>query len=138
MLYSNELKAVVITENFLDNPKFRIPSHIYTLLMLTLAGVIFCSRDLSHAAELFKAMFVWTDNPALHASDVITVWGAALAVIAAFFCGPIQQMVPGLKRCLYQEDRIFVWEIPILIALLAVSIFVLSGNAYNPFIYFRF
>ena len=125
-------------KKFLDNPANRIPSHIYFLLAISVAGVIFCSSNLSHMLNNLKVMFVWTNNPELHVFDVITIWGWLLAAVAVLLCGPLQQMVPALKRCLFREDRIFAWEVPILLFLLAASILILSGNAYNPFIYFRF
>jgi len=125
-------------KKFLDNPRLRLLSRVYCLLVIALAGVIFCTDSLPTAAQYMKTMFVWTDNPALRVSDVVTVWGWLLAGTAVLLSGPLQQLVPSLRRALFDEERIYFWEIPVLMLLLGASIVLLAGNAYNPFIYFRF
>ena len=128
----------VALHKFLDNPRLRLLSRIYFLMVVALIGVIFCTEDLPAAARYIKTMFVWTDNPELRVSDVVTVWGWLLTGTAVLLCGPLQQLVPSLRRALFDEKRIYVWEIPVLMLLLTASIILLAGNAYNPFIYFRF
>ena len=127
-----------VLKKFLDNPRFRVLSHIYFLLIVALASVIFRTENLSAAVKYMKILFVWSDNSALRVSDVITVWGWVLTVAAILFCGPLQQMIPRLRQALFDEKRIYFCEIPLLILLLAASILLLAGNAFNPFIYFRF
>lgn len=128
----------VLLKKFLDDPRLRIPSRLYFLLVVALISVIFCTPDLAAAGRYVKTMFVWTDNPALRLSDVITGWGWLLTGTAVLLCGPLQQLVPPLRRALFDEEHIRFAEIPVLLALLAASILLLAGNAYNPFIYFRF
>ncbi|MBR2439821.1 MAG: MBOAT family protein [Lentisphaeria bacterium] len=123
---------------YLDKPSWRIPSHIYFILMIFIGGVIFQTQNLFHTWEYLGSMFCWSNNPDLRYSDVISVWGWILGGIAIILSGPLQMMFPSLREALYREDKIYVWEIPVLILLLAACIFVLSGTAYNPFIYFRF
>ena len=123
---------------YLDKPSWRIPAHLYFILMIFIGGVIFQTENLFHTWEYLGSMFCWYNNPALQISDVISVCGWILGGIAVILSGPLQMMLPSLRKALYREDKIYALEIPVLILLLLASIFVLSGTAYNPFIYFRF
>ena len=123
---------------YLDKPSWRIPAHLYFILMIFIGGVIFQTENLFHTWNYLTSMFTWTNNPALQTSDVISIWGWILGGIAIILSGPLQMMIPSLREALYKEDKIYVLEIPVLIVLLLACIFVLSGTAYNPFIYFRF
>ena len=135
------LKQVMEREasgKFFSSSFWRIPSHIYFLLIILVGSIFFKTQDLGHFAEYFMLTFSWHDNPALPVSDLISGWGWALCGLGILLCGPLQMMIPSLREALYREDKIYAWEVPVLLVLLAVSIFCLSGTAYNPFIYFNF
>ena len=123
---------------YLDKPSWRIPSHIYFIVMICIGGVFFQTENLLQTAKYLSSMFLWHNNPALHLRDVISLWGWLLVGAAVILSGPLQTLVPSLRNALFREDRIYIMEIPLLILLLAASVFVLSGSSYNPFIYFRF
>ncbi len=123
---------------FFNKPFWTVPAHLYFLLVVLVSSIFFKTQDLAHFWEYFRITFSWHDNPALLAKDLISGWGWALCGLAAILCGPLQTMIPSLREALYREDKIYVWEVPFLLILLAVSIFCLSGTAYNPFIYFNF
>ncbi|MBR2439829.1 MAG: MBOAT family protein [Lentisphaeria bacterium] len=123
---------------FFSKPFWLVPSHLYFLLVVLISSIFFKTQDLTHFAEYFKITFFWHDNPSLAAGDLITGWGWGLCIIAALLCGPLQTMIPALRKALYREDKIYAVEVPFLLILLGVSIFCLSGSAYNPFIYFNF
>ena len=112
---------------------------MYTLLVVLCGWVLFRADSLSQAAFYLRAMFVWTPCGALSTpAFFINALTVTAAVVALLLCGPLQAVVPGMKRWIYDEDRISWSHSLLLIPLLGLCILCLSSGAYNPFIYFRF
>lgn len=59
-------------------------------------------------------------------------------VVGILFCGPIQQLIPKLKTGLFDEKKLSVIHMILLLILMGLSILSLASGTYNPFIYFRF
>ena len=123
---------------FFNNSFWKVSSHVYFLLVIFVSSIFFKTQNLTHFAGFLRKTFCWYDNPALFTGDLISGWGWLLCAVATLLCGPLQTMIPSLRAALYREDKIYIAEVPVLLLLLAVSIFCLAGSAYNPFIYFNF
>ena len=120
----------------------RAISHLYLLTAALVGWVLFYFTDLSKAVEFLKVMFAfgtrpWTDvTLSIHASNNLV-----FMLVAAIACTPLAKC---LHQGLSQKGRIptYVYHevvTPLLnFALVAISIALLIGKSYNPFLYFRF
>ena len=57
---------------------------------------------------------------------------------ALLLCGPLQVILPPLRRALYRKEDISLPGMVLLIGILLFSIMRVTASSYNPFIYFRF
>jgi branched-subunit amino acid transport protein len=82
-------------------------------------------------------MLTLSSNSDLHLADFFSSPFLAVLAVGIFFAAPFPELFPGIVRHI-RTGLIQSWEIPILIVLLVAVLVQLSGNTYNPFIYFRF
>ena len=121
----------------LERCRWKIIPHFYTLFAVVMAWVLFRADSLPEAWQYWMKMLTVTSNPELHCSDFFSPGFLAAAAVGVLLCFPFQKMFPVFtEQFCYGKIRIA--EIPILLLMLAAVIVQLSGNTYNPFIYFRF
>lgn len=121
--------------------KWRPLRHIYAMLVVICAFVIFRADTLRQAGEMYAAMFTGISIDALSLSMFTQLLSPVFVVtflVAIAACMPIvptiQQRIKG--HCL---ENIFQGGSYVLTFLLLIlCILNLSVSAYNPFIYFRF
>ena len=58
--------------------------------------------------------------------------------VGILLCGPVQHLVPSLKKRLYRQEKTDAWDVVIMAGIIFYSTMLLVSNTYNPFIYFRF
>ena len=119
--------------------KHRIAGHVYTLVVVLAAWVIFRAPGLREGALWLKAMFLPTAGSA--AFPLVRFLDAKRLVFAAagiLLCGPVQALLPKWKAMLYREDRVYAAECAVQLVLLFLCVMSLVSSTYNPFIYFRF
>lgn len=121
----------------LEQCRWKWVNHCYTMLAVVLAWVLFRADSLSEACQYWHKMLTFTNNPELHCRDFFAPGFIAAAAIGVFLCAPFQRMFPAFSEQ-FANGKIRRAEIPLLLLLLAATILQLSGNTYNPFIYFRF
>ena len=121
-------------KTFLSNHRYL--ARIYTLLAVMIGWVFFRAETLPEALNYCRAMFAFNNNPALKIGDFLTNPLAVLILTAILLSAPI----PMLKIFKDEASRTRVkwYDYPLQAALLGVSLLLLAGNTYNPFIYFRF
>ena len=113
--------------------------HIYTMLCVVLAWVLFRAPGLRAGLLWLRAMLVPTAGsgayPVARYLD-----GRILLLLAAglLLCGPLQQALPRLKAALYSRRVPGKAQTAALLGTLFACIMLLVSSTYNPFIYFRF
>lgn len=116
-------------------PKFF--RHVYALLLIVIGWVIFASDDVGVLLPYLGSMF--GANGAVGGMDVYTLFTKAVLII---ICCVASTELP--KRLFLSatgamnEKAAFTIKSVMTIALLALSMILLIGDSYNPFLYFRF
>lgn len=111
--------------------------HVYALLLIVIGWVIFASDDVSVLLPYLGSMF--GANGAVGGMDVYTLFTKAVLII---ICCVASTELP--KRLFLSatgamnEKAAFTIKSVMTIALLALSMILLIGDSYNPFLYFRF
>lgn len=119
----------------------RLIQHVYTLLVVTLAWVIFRADDFTQAANVIQAMFGIVD-PLVKVTALSVMAYCSNTVILALVCAAI--FASGASKKLNQiAQRRFAMTASVidrawLLCLLILCGVSLASGAYNPFIYFRF
>ena len=115
----------------------RVLGHIYTLLVVCLAFVIFRADSLGQAGAIFVQMFSAWDFTS--ASMIVLMRQMTPVFVVAFVCAVIASMPVKdvLQNKLSSRKSVYV-SYAASAALLVLCFLSLSSGAYNPFIYFRF
>ena len=116
-------------------PKFF--RHVYALLLIIIGWVIFASDDVSVLLPFLGSMF--GANGAVGGMDVYTLLTkAALLVICCVASTELPKKLFLSAAGAMNEKAAFTIKSVLTIALLALSMILLIGDSYNPFLYFRF
>lgn len=123
----------------LEQNKWKVLNHLYTLLIVMIGWVFFRANDLSHALSYLKQMFVPRGGGITYPlAQFLNVEAAITLGVGILLCGIVQCKNRKLKNALYNESRVYISEIMILPILMFWCILYLASGTYNPFIYFRF
>lgn len=116
-------------------PKFF--RHVYALLLIVIGWVIFASDDVSVLLPYLGSMF--GANGAIGGMDVYTLLTkAALLIICCIASTELPKKLFLSAAGAMNEKAAFTLKSVLTIALLALSMILLIGDSYNPFLYFRF
>lgn len=116
-------------------PKFF--RHVYALLLIIIGWVIFASDDVSVLLPFLGSMF--GANGAIGGMDVYTLLTkAVLLVICCVASTELPKKLFLSAAGAMNEKAAFTLKSVLMIALLALSMILLIGDSYNPFLYFRF
>ena len=116
-------------------PKFF--RHVYALLLIIIGWVIFASDDVSVLLPYLGSMF--GANGAVGGMDVYTLFTkAVLIVICCVASTELPKRLFLSATGAMNEKAAFTIKSVLTIALLALSMILLIGDSYNPFLYFRF
>ena len=99
--------------------------------------MVFRADSLGEAWQYWGRMLTFSNNPNLHLADFFALPFLAVLAVGIFLAAPFPKLFPRIVLHM-RAGLIELWEIPILIVLLVAVLVQLSGNTYNPFIYFRF
>lgn len=111
--------------------------HVYALLLIVIGWVIFASDDVSVLLPFLGSMF--GANGAIGGMDVYTLLTkAALLVICCIASTELPKKLFLSAAGAMNEKAAFTLKSVLTIALLALSMILLIGDSYNPFLYFRF
>jgi len=115
--------------------KNNVFTHFFTLVIVTVAWVVFRSDNLSTALNYVGSMFGVTAGGFSDATFLQYVKGTWVILLAGIvFSMPV---LPTLRRLLARKNISWVENIWVLI-LLMLSFFEVVSATYNPFIYFNF
>lgn len=116
-------------------PKFF--RHVYALLLIIIGWVIFASDDVSVLLPFLGSMF--GANGAIGGMDVYTLLTkAVLLIICCIASTELPKKLFLSATGAMNEKAAFTLKSVLTIALLALSMILLIGDSYNPFLYFRF
>lgn len=116
-------------------PKFF--RHVYALLLIIIGWVIFASDDVSVLLPFLGSMF--GANGAVGGMDVYTLLTkAVLLIICCIASTELPKKLFLSAAGAMNEKAAFTLKSVLMIALLALSMILLIGDSYNPFLYFRF
>lgn len=116
----------------LEKNPIKLINHLYTLLVVLLGWVFFRTDDLAQAGEYIMAMFLPRYPFPYTFSELLGKECLVAAAAGILFAGLLpERFMKALGNC--RGLRLI--YVP---ALLFLSIVLLAGDAYNPFIYFRF
>lgn len=116
-------------------PKFF--RHVYALLLIVIGWVIFASDDVSVLLPYLGSMF--GANGAVGGMDVYTLFTkAVLLIICCIASTELPKKLFLSATGAMNEKAAFTIKSVMTIALLALSMILLIGDSYNPFLYFRF
>lgn len=116
-------------------PKFF--RHVYALLLIVIGWVIFASDDVSVLLPYLGSMF--GANGAVGGMDVYTLLTkAVLLIICCVASTELPKRLFLSATGAMNEKAAFTIKSVMTIALLALSMILLIGDSYNPFLYFRF
>ena len=111
--------------------------HVYALLLIVIGWVIFASDDVSVLLPYLGSMF--GANGAVGGMDVYTLLTkAVLIVICCVASTELPKRLFLSATGAMNEKAAFTLKSVLTIALLALSMILLIGDSYNPFLYFRF
>ena len=116
--------------------------HIYTLLVVNVAFVIFRSDTITQAFTMIKEMFI--NFKKLNYADItvllynITAYSIFIIILAIIFALPIKNMVADKMKSINKTEVLEVGSYLISVILLVLCIMSLASSTFNPFIYFRF
>ena len=116
-------------------PKFF--RHVYAPLLIIIGWVIFASDDVSVLLPYLGSMF--GANGAIGGMDVYTLLTkAVLLIICCIASTELPKKLFLSAAGAMNEKAAFTLKSVLMIALLALSMILLIGDSYNPFLYFRF
>lgn len=116
--------------------------HIYTLLVVNVAFVIFRSDTITQAFTMIKEMFI--NFKKLNYADItvllynITAYSIFIIILAIIFALPIKNIVADKMKSINKTEVLEVGSYLISVILLVLCIMSLASSTFNPFIYFRF
>lgn len=111
--------------------------HVYALLLIVIGWVIFASDDVGVLLPYLGSMF--GANGAVGGMDVYTLFTkAVLLIICCIASTELPKRLFLSATGAMNEKAAFTIKSVMTIALLALSMILLIGDSYNPFLYFRF
>ena len=127
----------------------KIFTYIYTMLIVCIGFVIFRADTLSQAFYMLRKMFTGVSFDDCNMSFVISQlnpWFIFMLFSGFIGMAPVKIIKEKLQYILYIKELRLTWKYTIInifsyivpVMLLVWFIIRLSGNTYNPFIYFRF
>lgn len=122
---------------WLRNNPWKWVNHIYTMLVVVFGWMLFRAEHMRFAKQWLVNMLTWRKGiyPILmYADGRLFFWMA----VGIFLCGPLQHIVPSMKKRLYRQEEIDGWDVVIMAVIVFYATMLLVSNTYNPFIYFRF
>jgi alginate O-acetyltransferase complex protein AlgI len=127
---------------FLQNVLSKLPgfvSHGYLLFVAIMGWAIFYFTDLSILGKFMAVLFGGTANEVwnFQVADAMTghLWWFILAVIC---CMPVYNALVSWAARRMSSPRLFWTQAGIAFLLFVVSVALLVGKSFNPFLYFRF
>lgn len=138
---------IAMEKLFLKEKLRKLPAalqHLYLLVIVYFGWILFKFSDISSISTVIKGMFCLNGNPfSTHEAFMYISDNFLFLIISCFACTPIIKDLKGIinhfsKKYGGVNIAYCVFRVVAPAALLIVSAVCLVGEAYNPFLYFRF
>ena len=119
-------------------------SHFYLLFAVLISWVIFYFTDLSRAAQYLGIMFGLSGQPLTNYQTLLALEGNLFwLILAVVFCLPLariaSQQITAAAAVSRPRQIILGILVPVMnLGILLICTAMLSGQSYNPFLYYRF
>ena len=119
-------------------------SHFYLLFAVLISWVIFYFTDLSRAAQYLRIMFGLSGQPLTNSQTLLALEGNLFwLILAVVFCLPLariaSQQITAAAAVSRPRQIILGILVPVMnLGILLICTAMLSGQSYNPFLYYRF
>ena len=119
-------------------------SHFYLLFVVLISWVIFYFTDLSRAAQYLEIMFGLSGQPLTNSQILLALEGNLFwLILAVVFCLPLariaSQQITAAAAVSRPRQIILGILVPMMnLGILLICTAMLSGQRYNPFLYYRF
>lgn len=119
-------------------------SHFYLLFAVLISWVIFYFTDLSRAAQYLGIMFGLSGQPLTNSQTLLALEGNLFwLILAVVFCLPLariaSQQITAAAAVSRPRQIILGILVPVMnLGILLICTAMLSGQSYNPFLYYRF
>lgn len=119
-------------------------SHFYLLFAVLISWVIFYFTDLSRAAQYLGIMFGLSGQPLTNSQTLLALEGNLFwLILAVVFCLPLariaSQQITAAAAVSRPRQIILGILMPVMnLGILLICTAMLSGQSYNPFLYYRF
>jgi alginate O-acetyltransferase complex protein AlgI len=131
------IERVFLLKLFSKIPSF--VSHGYLLFVAVLGWAIFYFTDLTRLLQFVNVLFGAGNNEGwnFQVTDALTghVWWLILAIVC---CMPIYNRTITWASERMSPRNVFIGQVVVAVLLFVVSVAMLVGTSYNPFLYFRF
>ena len=122
--------------------KSRLLGHVYTMLAVLMAWVLFRIPDLNQALDFYRTMFLLTaETEGLVLMDLLDREYVVMFVVAVILCMPVREVLLRVReKVSHKILRVTLDYASMLfhLVLLILSSMSIASSTYNPFIYFRF
>jgi alginate O-acetyltransferase complex protein AlgI len=122
--------------------KHRLLAHVYTLLVVVLAWVLFRLPDLSAAGDFYGSMFrAYQGHQGPVLWELLDREYVIVFLLGLVLCMPLRKAVLWVKPLPAQRGLAAVWDYSAVlfhVVLFVLSAMSIASSTYNPFIYFRF
>lgn len=127
----------------------RCVAYIYTMLVVCVGFVMFRADTVTQGIYMITQMFIgisYERSSMSFAASQLTPWFIVMLAVGIIGMAPIRPVVSYIqnldnserKQVKWANTVLQVWLYALSVLLLVFCIIRLSGNSYNPFIYFRF
>lgn len=119
-------------------------SHFYLLFVVLISWVIFYFTDLSRATQYLGIMFGLSGQPLTNSQTLLALEGNLFwLILAVVFCLPLariaSQQITAAAAVSRPRQIILGILVPVMnLGILLICTAMLSGQSYNPFLYYRF
>ena len=119
-------------------------SHFYLLFAVLISWVIFYFTDLSRVAQYLGIMFGLSGQPLTNSQTLLALEGNLFwLILAVVFCLPLariaSQQITAAAAVSRPRQIILGILVPVMnLGILLICTAMLSGQSYNPFLYYRF
>lgn len=119
-------------------------SHFYLLFVVLISWVIFYFTNLSRAAQYLGIMFGLSGQPLTNSQTLLALEGNLFwLILAVVFCLPLariaSQQITAAAAVSRPRQIILGILVPVMnLGILLICTAMLSGQSYNPFLYYRF
>nr|WP_243278170.1 MBOAT family O-acyltransferase [Clostridium yunnanense] len=122
---------------WLKGNKLSFINHIYTLLIIIVAWVIFRANNLHTAMKYIKIMFT-PNSGSEQISSFIDIKIVTFVIVGILLSGVLQSFIKKTKLLVYDEKKIYITESLVQFVILFISIMMLISSSIKSFIYFQF